>query len=100
MNWALSSLSLPPSLLQSHGRTQSAPSHPPSPRFFYLECAPATSRGAEHVAFLPHALDVSYAVGDHGQIHSSGARGSRLLVLSLLRQSGGFKLENSRGCVF
>lgn len=58
--------------------------------FFYLECAPAASRRAEHVAFLPHALDVSYAVSDHGQIHSSGARGSRLLVLSLRRQKSGF----------
>lgn len=58
--------------------------------FFYLECAPAASRRAEHVAFLPHALDVSYAVGDHGQIHGSGARGSRLLVLSLRRQKSGF----------
>lgn len=34
VNWALSSLSLPPSLLQSYRHTQSAPSHPPSPRFF------------------------------------------------------------------
>lgn len=58
--------------------------------FFYLECAPAASRRAEHVAFLPHALDVSYAVGDHGQIHGSGARGSRLLVLSLRRPKSGF----------
>lgn len=58
--------------------------------FFYLECAPAASRRAEHVAFLPHALNVSYAVGDHGQIHGSGARGSRLLVLSLRRQKSGF----------
>lgn len=54
---------------------------------FYLECASATSRGAEHVAFLPHALDVSYAIGDHGQIHSSWARWSGLLVLSLCRQT-------------
>lgn len=61
--------------------------------FFYLECAPAASRRAEHVAFLPHALDVSYAVGDHGQIHGSGARGSRLLVLSLRRQKSGFILR-------
>lgn len=58
---------------------------------FYLECAPAASRWGEHVAFLPHALDVSYAVGDHRQIHRSRARGARLLVLSLRRQSGGFK---------
>lgn len=49
----------------------------------YLEGAPATSRWVEHVALLPHALDVPYAVGDHGQVHRSGARGSRLLVLSL-----------------
>lgn len=62
----------------------------------YLERAPSAAGRAEHVAFLPHALDASYAVGDHGQVHGSGARGSGLLVLSLPRQSGGFTLANSR----
>ena len=62
----------------------------------YLERVPAAPGWAEHAASLPHALDVSYAVSDHGQIHRSGARGSRLLVLSLQRQGGGLELGNSR----
>ena len=90
--WALSSLSLSLSAPVRH--TQSFMNFlraSTTPFSFYLECASSTSRRAEHVAFLPHALDASYVVGDQGQIGRSGARGSRLLVLSLLRQSGGFK---------
>lgn len=94
VNRALSSLSL----LQSYTHTQCFINFLISSTIlaFYLERVAATSRRGEHVALLPHALDVSYAVGDHGQIHRSRARGSRLLVLSLRRQSGGFKPVKGR----
>lgn len=92
-------LSLSVSRCSSHTHTEKFLRASTIPFSFYLECAPSTSRRAEHVAFLPHALDAPYVVGDQGQIGRSGARGSRLLVLSLLRQSGGFKLVNGRdGC--
>lgn len=93
VNWALSCLSVLLSLIHTESFNNFLTSCTTFTFFFfffYLECAPAASRRAEHVAFLPHALDVSYAVGDHGQIHGSGARGSRLLVLSLRRQKSGF----------
>lgn len=86
VNWALSS----PALLQSHRQLRAHAlnliNHPLVHLLFYLERAPATSRWAEHASLLPHALDVSNAVGDHGQIHRS--RGSRLLVLPLQGQNG------------
>lgn len=56
---------------------------PPLPASSYLEWAAAASWRVEHVALLPHALDVPYAVGDHGQVHGAGARGPGLLVLPL-----------------
>ena len=78
------------SLLQPHRHTLSFTNFLSSSSawVFYLEGAPAAAMWAERIAFLPHALDVTYAVGDHGQIHRSGAR---LLVLPLLTQSRGFK---------
>lgn len=76
-----------------------SPLQPQETFFFNLECVSSTSRRAEHVAFLPHALDVSYAVGNHGQIHRPGARGSRLPVLPLHRQSGGFKKWSVQICL-
>lgn len=93
VNWALSSLSL--SLCSNHTHPHTHTHIPCFINFIisftispvYLECAAATSRWGEHIALLPHALDVPYAVGDHGQVHRSRARGSGLLVLSLLRQS-------------
>lgn len=93
VNWALSCLSVLLSLIHTESFKHFLTSCTTFTFFFfsfYLECAPAASRRAEHVAFLPHALDVSYAVGDHGQINGSGARGSWLLVLSLRRQKSGF----------
>lgn len=87
VNCALSSLSLLFSLSLTHTKFHEA-SHILHRLVFYLERAAAASGRGEHIAFLPHALDASYAVGDHGQIHRPRARGSGLLVLSLLRQSG------------
>lgn len=55
----------------------------PTVRPRYLKGAAAASWRAEHVAFLPHALDVAYAVRHRREIHGARARGSRLLVLSL-----------------
>lgn len=52
---------------------------------FYLKHAPTAPRWAEHVAFLPHALDVPH-VGDQREVWDRGARSPRLLVFSLRRR--------------
>lgn len=73
---------------QRIARCCGAPPHPTPTLACYLELSAAAAGRGEHAAFLPHALDVAYAVGDDGQVHRSGAGGSGLLVLPLQGQSG------------
>lgn len=89
---AASCLKMGPKVSESSGAVEPVSPFPHHHLAFYLELSAAAPGRGEHAAFLPHALDVSYAVGDYGQIHGSGARGSGLLVLPLQRQSGRFEL--------
>lgn len=85
---AASCLKSGPKVSESCGAVEPVSPFPHHHLAFYLELSAAAPGRGEHAAFLPHALDVSYAVGDYGQIRCSGARGSGLLVLPLQRHSG------------